>query len=68
MLYEYNNKYYIRVSNKYVEVNIKKKTDGTFDIIPTKNKEYVEKMPNVISVTVEQAYKKSNKNIESLKD
>lgn len=65
MIYEYKGKNFIKVSNKYVEVKIEKIGEN-YNVIPTKNKEYVEKMKDVKTLTLEQAYRKINKDIPKL--
>lgn len=68
MLYEYKGKIYIRVSNRYYEVNIDKKDNGTFTVIPNKKKDYIEVSDKslLVSITVEAAYKKSKRIEEPL--
>lgn len=69
MLFEYQGKIYVRVSNRYYEVNIEKKSDGTFSVVPTKKKEYIENVNSskILSISVEEAYKKTKKIEEPLK-
>lgn len=69
MLYEYQGKIYVRVSNRYYEVNVEKKPDGTFSVIPSKKKEYIENVNSskVLSISVGEAYKKMKKTEEPLK-
>lgn len=68
MLYEYNGKIYVRpFSNKIVEVNIEKKageydvksTNRTVDLTDSIRKKMTE-------ITLEEAYKKTNKNDKGL--
>lgn len=60
MLYEYRGKIFIKVANKYVEVRIEK-NGSEYNVIPTKNKEYVEKMKVVKPISLEEAYKKKSR-------
>lgn len=71
MLYEYKGKFYIKVSNRYYEVSVKKQSNGTFDVVPNKNKEYIENLERNTGysyITLQEAYKKANKISDTLKN
>ena len=65
MLFEYKGKIYIRVANKYIEVQVTRDAKGEYTVKPTDKKEYAEKMKNVNNVTLEMAYKIANSKIMS---
>lgn len=63
MLYEYKGRVYIKVGNKYIQVEITQRDNGEYDVKTTNNREYVEKMPNATTIPLEKAYKLSKKEI-----
>lgn len=65
MLYLYNGKIYVRpVTNKIVEVDIKKEFNGEYNVIPTKNIIVGDNFDGKItSISLENAYKKIHKSI-----
>lgn len=58
MLYLYNGKVYVRpVTNKIVEVDIKKEINGDYDVKPTKNVIVRDDLDKVLtSIALEKAY------------
>lgn len=67
MLYKNNGKVYIKVSEKFIEVDIKKSKNGEYDVI-AKNKE-IESYGNAdkfTQITLEQAYELLNKSSKML--
>lgn len=61
MLYEYKGKIYVKVGNKYIQVNVTRKANGEYDVKATDKKEYVEKMPNASTIPLEKAYELNKK-------
>lgn len=64
MLYSYNGKVYVRpVTNKIVEVDIKKEINGDYDVKPTKNIIVRDDLDKVLtSIALEKAYDVLHKN------
>lgn len=64
MLYLYNGKVYVRpVTNKIVEVDIKKEINGDYDVKPTKNVIVRDDLDKVLtSIALEKAYDVLHKN------
>lgn len=64
MLYLYNGKVYVRpVTNKIVEVDIKKELNGNYDVQPTKNVIVRDDLDKVLtSIALEKAYDVLHKN------
>lgn len=69
MVYEIDGKFYILASQKYREVSIEKKSDGSYDVKLNEKAEPIEKVPSIKaqSISVENAYSKrsfKSKNID----
>ncbi len=64
MLYLYNGKVYVRpVTNKIVEVEIKKELNGSYDVKPTKNIIVKDNFDSELtSIALEKAYEVLHKN------
>lgn len=63
MLYKYNGKIYLKVSGKFVEVNIKKDKKNEYTVTPEKSKR-IEAYGNeskFIEISIDKAYEMLNK-------
>ena len=61
MLYEFKNKVYLKVGNKYVESSVKKTGISNYNVVPTKVSYFVREMPNARKIELKEAYELSNK-------
>ena len=70
MLYINNNKIYLKVSEKFIEVQVKKDKKDEYTVIPNE-KNIIEVYGNedkFVPISLEEAYKSSNKSKLSLDD
>lgn len=67
MLYKNNGKVYIKVSEKFIQVDVKKSKSGEYDVIAKDEKiEVYGNEDKFILVTLEQAYEMLNKSSKKL--